>query len=79
MSNNSYLPISTSALFSWPPRRATEPGPPEQSKTDEVVTIFIVCGIVVLFLTPIIWYLVGRILRARKERKKARDVEQGVH
>ncbi|KAJ4135181.1 hypothetical protein NW768_004800 [Fusarium equiseti] len=79
MSNHSYLPVSASALFSWPPRRATEPGPPEQSKTDEVVTIFIVCGIVVLFLAPIIWYLVGRILRARKERKKVVDVEQGVN
>ncbi|GKU04346.1 hypothetical protein FLAG1_07034 [Fusarium langsethiae] len=75
MSNRTYLPFSP---FSWPITRRD--GPPEQSKTDKTVTIAIVCGISVLFLVPLVWYVTARIIRFRREeaKKTAGDVEQGI-
>lgn len=71
MSNHTYLPLS------WPPIRRDGP---EQSKTDKAITIAIVCGISALFLVPLVWYTVARIITVHRERAKTRavDIEQGV-
>jgi hypothetical protein len=77
MDSYSYLPASLSEFFTWPPiRRDLEERP--QSKTDRIVTIAIVCGISALFLIPLVWYIVARIIRIRRSRARAKDAEQGV-
>jgi hypothetical protein len=77
MDSHSYLPASLSEFFTWPPiRRDLEERPP--SNTDRIVTIAIVCGISALFLIPLLWYIIARIIRVRRSRARARDAEQGV-
>ncbi|KAF5528912.1 hypothetical protein FMEXI_14473 [Fusarium mexicanum] len=71
---NSYLPASFTGILSWPVRRDDAP----QSKSDSILTMGIVGGIILLFIVPPTWYFIARTIRLRRARLKGKDVEQGV-
>ncbi|KAG4283152.1 hypothetical protein FPRO06_09825 [Fusarium proliferatum] len=71
---NSYLPASLTGILSWPVRRDDAP----ESKSDRILTMGIVGGIILLFIVPPTWYLIARTIRLRRARLKGKDVEQGV-
>ncbi|KAI1020072.1 hypothetical protein LB503_006115 [Fusarium chuoi] len=71
---NSYLPASFTGIFSWPVRRDDAP----ESKSDRILTMGIVGGIILLFIVPPTWYFIARTIRLRRARLKGKDVEQGV-
>ncbi|KAF5701009.1 hypothetical protein FGLOB1_10447 [Fusarium globosum] len=63
---NSYLPASLTGIFSWPVRRDDAP----ESKSDRILTMGIVGGIILLFIVPPTWYFIARTLRLRRARLK---------
>ncbi|KAF5963313.1 hypothetical protein FBULB1_13481 [Fusarium bulbicola] len=69
---NSYLPASFTGFLSWPVRRDDAP----QSKSDSILTMGIVGGIILLFIVPPTWYFIARTIRLRRARLKGKDVEQ---
>ncbi|KLO87996.1 uncharacterized protein LW93_5162 [Fusarium fujikuroi] len=71
---NSYLPASVTGILSWPVRRDDAP----ESKSDRILTMGIVGGIILLFIVPPTWYFIARTIRLRRARLKGKDVEQGV-
>ncbi|RBA18400.1 hypothetical protein FPRO05_10695 [Fusarium proliferatum] len=71
---NSYLPASLTGILSWPVRRDDAP----ESKSDRILTMGIVGGIILLFIVPPTWYFIARTIRLRRARLKGKDVEQGV-
>ncbi|KAI1013890.1 hypothetical protein LB504_008938 [Fusarium proliferatum] len=71
---NSYLPASFTGILSWPVRRDDAP----ESKSDRILTMGIVGGIILLFIVPPTWYFIARTIRLRRARLKGKDVEQGV-
>ncbi|KAG7411146.1 hypothetical protein Forpe1208_v009834 [Fusarium oxysporum f. sp. rapae] len=71
---NSYLPASFTGFLSWPVRRDDTP----ESKSDRILTMGIVGGIILLFIVPPTWYFIARTIRLRRARAKAKDVEQGA-
>ncbi|KAL5613171.1 hypothetical protein FOVSG1_002234 [Fusarium oxysporum f. sp. vasinfectum] len=71
---NSYLPASFTGFLSWPARRDDAP----ESKSDRILTMGIVGGIILLFIVPPTWYFIARTIRLRRARAKGKDVEQGA-
>ncbi|KAF4435359.1 hypothetical protein FACUT_7270 [Fusarium acutatum] len=71
---NSYLPASFTGILSWPVRRDDAP----ESKSDRILTMGIVGGIILLFIVPPTWWFIARTIRLRRARLKGKDVEQGV-
>ncbi|VTT83079.1 unnamed protein product [Fusarium fujikuroi] len=71
---SSYLPASLTGILSWPVRRDDAP----ESKSDRILTMGIVGGIILLFIVPPTWYFIARTIRLRRARLKGKDVEQGV-
>ncbi|KAG9498483.1 hypothetical protein J7337_009288 [Fusarium musae] len=71
---NSYLPASFTGILSWPVRRDDAP----ESKSDRILTMGIVGGIILLFIVPPTWWFIARTIRLRRARVKGKDVEQGV-
>lgn len=70
---NSYLPASFTGFLSWLVRRDDAP----ESKSNRVLTMGIVGGIILLFIVPPTWYFIARTIRLRRARAKGKDVEQG--
>ncbi|KAF5632547.1 uncharacterized protein FTJAE_7430 [Fusarium tjaetaba] len=71
---NSYLPASFTGILSWPVRRDDAP----ESKSDRILTMGIVGGIILLFIVPPTWWFIARTVRLRRARLKGKDVEQGA-
>ncbi|KAH7220615.1 hypothetical protein BKA60DRAFT_646474 [Fusarium oxysporum] len=71
---NSYLPASFTGFLSWPVRRDDAP----ESKSDRILTMGIVGGIILFFIVPPTWYFIARTIRLRRARAKGKDVEQGA-
>ncbi|KAF5670799.1 hypothetical protein FDENT_11120 [Fusarium denticulatum] len=71
---NSYLPASFTGILSWPARRDDAP----ESKSDRILTMGIVGGIILLFIVPPTWWFIARTIRLRRARLKGKDVEQGA-
>ncbi|KAF4487843.1 hypothetical protein FAGAP_11298 [Fusarium agapanthi] len=69
---NSYFPASFTGFLSWPVRRDDAP----ESKSDRILTMGIVGGIILLFIVPPTWWFIARTIRLRRARPKAKDVEQ---
>ncbi|RKK59960.1 hypothetical protein BFJ67_g2294 [Fusarium oxysporum f. sp. cepae] len=64
---NSYLPASFTGFLSWPVRRDDAP----ESKSNRILTMGIVGGIILLFIVPPTWYFIARTIRLRRARAKA--------
>ncbi|KAF5259142.1 hypothetical protein FOXYS1_10254 [Fusarium oxysporum] len=68
---NSYLPASFTGFLSWPVRRDDAP----ESKSNRILTMGIVGGIILLFIVPPTWYFIARTIRLRRARAKGKDVD----
>ncbi|KAF5581538.1 hypothetical protein FPCIR_10108 [Fusarium pseudocircinatum] len=71
---NSYLPASFIGILSWPVRRDDAP----ESKSDRILTMGIVGGIILLFIVPPTWWFIARTIRLRRAKLKGKDVEQAI-